>query len=263
MTTSDDTTTGSRSLAQALTLEDGRATLDRSWFSWSGPQGGLVCALCLRAAEPLLGEGRVARSLTVLLLERAPEGSLGFVAEPLRVGGSSAVVAVEAEGVARATLVGGSSRGVSTLSAVPAPDVPGPDECPDLPLPVDFVPFSQHLRFRAATDVRPLAGDTRAELVVWARFVVDTPLDAAALTVLVDALPPALYGATALPVAVPTVELTVSFTEAPEAEGWVLLRIVTREAAGGWCVDDSEVWDRDGRLLAQARQTRRVLGEWQ
>ena len=76
-------------------------------------------------------------------------------------------------------------------------------------------------------------------------------------------MPPALYGATAVPVAVPTVELSVSFTEAPAASGWVLLRISTRTAAGGWCVDDSEVWDRDGRLLAQGRQTRRVLGEWE
>lgn len=81
--------------------------------------------------------------------------------------------------------------------------------------------------------------------------------------VLVDAMPPALYVGTANPVVVPTVDLAVSFAEAPAAWGWVLLRISTRTAAGGWCVDDTEVWDRAGRLLVQGRQTRRILGEWE
>jgi acyl-CoA thioesterase len=254
---------GQASLSHALTLLDGRANLERSWFSWAGPQGGLVSGLCLRAGLPLLGEGRTPRSLTVLLLEPAGEGELEFTASSVRDGGSSAVVAISAGDVARATLVGGRSRGTSTLSAVSPPDVRGPEDCPDLVLPVEFVPFSQHLQFRPATQARPLSGGDQAELVAWVRFVEDAPLDAAALAVLVDAMPPALYGATAAPVAVPTVELTVSFAEAPEARGWVLLRIITRTASGGWCVDDSEVWDVEGRLLAQGRQTRRVLGEWQ
>jgi acyl-CoA thioesterase len=129
-------------------------------------------------------------------------------------------------------------------------------------LPAELVPFSQHLHVRPATAALPLGGGDDPELVAWVRLVEDVPLDAAALTLLVDAMPPALYGATSTPVAVPTVELSVSFPESPMAHGWVLIRIATRTASGGWCVDDSEVWDLEGRLLAQARQTRRVLGEW-
>ena len=41
----------------------------------------------------------------------------------------------------------------------------------------------------------------------------------------------------------------------------MLTRIATRTAGDGWCVEDSEVWTPEGRLLAQSRQTRRVLGE--
>ncbi|MDO9378419.1 MAG: thioesterase family protein [Nocardioidaceae bacterium] len=261
-TTPDRTVPDRAALTRAMVVEDGRAHLDRSWWSWAGPLGGLVAGLCLNAGTPSLGEGRVPRSLTVLFLEPAPEGPLELRSTLLREGGASAVVAVEAVGAARATLVGGRSRGDSALDTVRPPDVPGPQDCPDLDLPVEFVPFSRHLQLRSATEARPLSGGDRAELVAWARFVEDAPLDAAALAMLVDVMPPALYGATANPVAVPTVELTVSFTEAPVATGWVLLRIATRTAAGGWCVDDSEVWDDRGRLLAQARQTRRVLGEW-
>lgn len=249
-------------LTRALGMTEGRGRLERSWWSWAGPHGGLVAGLCLRAGAPALGEGRVPRSMNVLYLEPPPEGDIAFATTVLREGGASAVVAVVADAAVRATLVGGRSRGTSTVARVEAPAVPGPDACPDLEIPQEFVPFSQHLRFRAATDARPLAGGTEPELVAWVRLVEEAPLDAAALTFLLDAMPPALYGATANPVAVPTVELSVSFTEAPVATGWVLLRISTRTAGGGWCVDDSEVWDYEGRLLAQGRQTRRVLGEW-
>ena len=250
-------------IVRALAVTEGRARLDRSWWSWAGPHGGLVAGLCLRAAADALGEERRPRSLSALFLEPAPEGELVLSTTLVREGGTSAVAAVEAGAAVRATVVGGRSRGESAVARVEPPEVPGPDDCPDLVLPVEFVPFSQHLLFRPATAERPLAGGDLPELVAWVRLVEDAPLDAAVLTMLVDAMPPALYGATATPVPVPTVELSVSFTEAPVASGWVLLRISTRTAAGGWCVDDSEVWDREGRLLAQGRQTRRVLGEWE
>lgn len=250
------------SLAKAMQVRDGLATIDRSWWSWAGPHGGFVAGLCLGASLPLLGEGRVPRSLYAVFLEPAAEGELALDAALVREGGSSAVVTVAAGEALHATVIGGRPRGDSEVRAEEPPDVPRPEDCVDTPLPVDFVPFSQHLQFRFATDARPFASGTDAELVAWVRLVNDEPLDHAALVMLVDAMPPAVYAVAATPVAVPTVDLTVSFTDAPAASGWVLLRIATRSAAGGWCLDDSEVWDADGRLLARGRQTRRVLGEW-
>ncbi|GAB3668149.1 thioesterase family protein [Nocardioides korecus] len=253
-------TTGS--LVDAMQVSDGTATLDRSWWSWAGPHGGFVAGLCVRASLPLLGEGRVPRSLHAVFLEPAAEGELALDAAVVREGGSSIVVSVTAGDAVRATVVAGRPRGDAVVPAEPLPDVPGPEECDETPLPADVVPFSQHLRFRFATAARPFASGPEAQLVAWARLVDDVPLDHAALVMLVDAMPPAAYAVAATPVAVPTVDLTVSFTDAPPASGWVLLRITTRSAAGGWCLDDSEVWDADGRLLARGRQTRRVLGEW-
>lgn len=137
-------------------------------------------------------------------------------------------------------------------------------DCPPLVLPVELVPFSQHLDYRAAGPL-PLSGSGRAELLAWVRLRPSAglaePYDAATLVVLTDVMPPALYGASAGPVPVPTVELSVVLQDVPPASGWVLTRIATRTAADGWCVDDSEVWDADGRLLVQARQVRRVLGD--
>jgi acyl-CoA thioesterase len=58
------------------------------------------------------------------------------------------------------------------------------------------------------------------------------------------------------------VQLSVEFTDELVGEpvgGWILVRIRTDHAGGGWVTDNSTAWSADGRLLAQARQARRVL----
>lgn len=249
-------------LTEALSVQRGAAHVDPTWWSWAGPHGGFVAGLCVNASLPLLGPGRTPRSVHVLFLEPAGAGNLTFDTTTVREGGSSAVVAVKAGDAVLAHVVAGRPRGDSEVATEPAPAVPAPDDCEVTPLPTDFVPFSQHLEWRFATPARPFASGPEAQLLAWVRLVADVPLDHAALAMLVDAMPPAVYAVAATPVAVPTVDLTVSFTDAPTANGWVLLRITTRSASGGWCLDDSEVWDSEGRLLARGRQTRRVLGEW-
>lgn len=265
----------STSLSDALAVRAGRARLDATWSSWAGPHGGLVAALALRQAQVVVGD-RLPRSLHAHFLSPAPLGEVRLAARLLREGGASAVAevgvsAADGDGPSVfATVVAGRARGPApAVEAVPAPVVPGPRDCAPLVLPAELVPFSQHFAFRPATDAVPGGGGALAELVAWVRPLADTPLDApfdaaldaAALTVLLDVMPPALYAVGSVPVPVPTVEMSASFTGVVAAPGWVLCRIATRQAADGWCVDDSEVWAADGRLLAQARQTRRVLGD--
>lgn len=257
----------STSLSDALAVRAGRAHLDPTWSSWAGPHGGLVAALALRQAQRVVGD-RLPRSLHAHFLSPAPLGEVRLTARLLREGGASAVAEVGVSGAAAdepavfATVVAGRARGPApAVEAVPVPVVPGPRDCTPLVLPTALVPFSQHFAFRPATEAVPGGGGALAELVAWVRPLADTPLDAAALTVLLDVMPPALYAVASVPVPVPTVELSASFTGAVAEPGWVLCRIATRQAADGWCVDDSEVWAPDGQLLAQARQTRRVLGD--
>ena len=247
---------------------DGRSLvdLDRTWWSWAGPHGGLVASLLLGAAAPLAGQGRAPRVLTTQFLSAPPEGPLDLTAQVVREGGSSSVVsaAVRTPTGPAVTAVLTSARhraAAGSWSRVPAPQVPGPEQCPDLQLPVELVPFSQHVGIRPATPARPMAGGDLPELVAWVRLEGEPEYDAAALVVLTDVMPPALYAVATVPVPVPTVELQVVLADVPPASGWVLTRIATRTAADGWCIDDSEVWDASGRLLAQARQVRRVLGD--
>lgn len=241
------------------------ALLERSWWSWAGPHGGLLASLAVAVAEHN-GDGQQVRELSAQFLAPAAEGLVEVETRSLRQGASSSVVGVTlGTGSAlalAATVLTGRSRPGRALAAVPAPAVSGPDDCPSVELPVDLVPFLQHLDFRPANDTALLGGAAHAEFVGWLRLRDGSASDAQVLTVLVDALPPALYAVLTSPVPVPTVALSVQYADptSTPVSGWVLGRITTRSAGGGWCVDDSDLWSPDGQLLASARQTRRVLG---
>lgn len=254
----------------ALLATEAPVAVDPTWWSWSGPHGGVLAALALRACSRLAGAGRPPRALTVQLLRSPGAEVLHASAEVVRDGGSSSTVAGSLRGrngsvAVLATLTSGRARDAGpAYAAVPMPQVPQPGDCPALEPPVELVPHTQHLDFRLASGPAGFGGAATAEFVFWVRLRSDEPLDAARLAVLADAVPPALYALVPVPIPVPSVE--ISFAFGPEVDqaprrGWVLVKIATRTAADGWCVDDSEVWAPDGRLLVQARQTRRVLGE--
>jgi acyl-CoA thioesterase len=250
--------------------------VDRSWWSWGGPHGGLLASLAVSAAEHTVPEQPV-RELSAQFLAPPAEGPVELKIQPLRRNGSSSVLAVTLGGHVRGsgdsgadvalatTVLLGGSRPSRSVQSVPAPAVPGWERCPTVQLPVELLPFLQHLDYPPATDTALLGGGSRAEFIGWLRLNDDSPLNASALTVLVDALPPALYATFTAPVPVPTAAMSVQYTAPAPAKpadapgGWVLGRIKTRSAGGGWCVDDSDLWAPGGQLLASARQTRRVL----
>lgn len=240
-----------------------RAHLDPSWRAWSGVHGGVVAGLLLTAASQQR-PGHRPRALTVQFLAPAVPGDVALTALVQRESSSSCTTTAklllsDGRTAVQAVLSSGRARRGAAAGHVPPPDALEPDLCPVLPVPVEFLPFSQHLEFRLASPVAPLQGADVPQLVCWIRFRAGGTLDAAALAVLADAMPPALYAVLTAPVAVPTVELQLVYPAGEPVTGWVLCRITTRTSGDGWCVDDSESWAPDGRLLVMARQTRRVL----
>jgi acyl-CoA thioesterase len=79
--------------------------------------------------------------------------------------------------------------------------------------------------------------------------------------VLLDTLPPGLFFDQPVPVFVPTVDFTAHFTPAVSwrTDAWVHLVAETRWATRDFCLDQAVLRTADGRLVAQAVQTRRVL----
>lgn len=68
-----------------------------------------------------------------------------------------------------------------------------------------------------------------------------------------DAFPPTIFNAR-LPMGwAPTVELTCHIRARP-VPGWLRARFTTRFVSGGFLEEDGELWDSQGRLVAQSRQ---------
>jgi hypothetical protein len=86
----------------------------------------------------------------------------------------------------------------------------------------------------------------------WLRLADGREPDPLMLLLAVDALPPVTFDL-GLPGWAPTLELTVHLRARP-APGWLRVVHSTRNFAGGFLEEDAEVWDSDGRLVAQSRQ---------
>lgn len=243
-------------------------TLDRSWWSWAGPHGGHTAGHLVRAAAAL-DPGRPLRTASVSFLRALSEGAAPLEARVVRRGRSSTLVHASllsgqgAPAVSAVCVLGAGGPGPQHVERTGGP-VPAPEGLASLVMPPEmelFARFAGNVEFRPVS-APPLSGGGSPDLLAWARMRDGGAVDTQVAAVLTDVMPPALFGTLTAPVGVPTVHLDITLLEdlddAP-VDDWVLLRITTRSASGGWCVDDSEVRARDGRLLALGRQTRLVL----
>jgi hypothetical protein len=140
---------------------------------------------------------------------------------------------------------------------VSPPDLPDPDDCvrsePPPGHPRNGIVEQLDVRMDPAT-AGFMHGDPGggAEVRAWVRTTTGREPDPLLLLTVADALPPVTFEI-GLRGWVPTVELTVHLRAVP-APGW--LRCVQRATVlhGGWLDEECQVWDAEGRLVAQARQ---------
>jgi acyl-CoA thioesterase len=241
-----------------------------AWRSWQGVHGGYLVARAAADGQTL-APGLPLRAVHAMFTRPVTASSSTMTVEIVSKGRLTTNLAAEVTpddrlGVAlRMQMLlgaGGAGGAAPVVDSRPAPVVPAVDQCEPFSLPADLVPFGQNLEIRPATEARPLAGGNVAELTAWIRFLLPGLTPTATFLVLVDALPPALYGVMTTPVPIPTAELAVHLTsdaDRAEPSAWYLVRICTEAARDGWSLEGSSVWDADGRLMALGRQARRVI----
>jgi acyl-coenzyme A thioesterase PaaI-like protein len=150
----------------------------------------------------------------------------------------------------------GEDHGALLVDGAP-PDLPPVDECVHVVATDTFPPpFMGKVDLHLHPDDVGFAAGGRsgiARVRGWFQLPDDEAVDTVALLCALDAFPPTIFN-THLPVAwTPTVELTCHVRDRP-APGPVRCRFTTRFATGGFLEEDGEVWDVDGRLVAQSRQ---------
>jgi acyl-CoA thioesterase len=235
-------------------------TLSPDWWVVTGPNGGYLGAIIVRALDAAAAGGsRPLRSLTIHYL-RAPAAGPARVAVDVERRGRSVTFArarllQDERPCALALAVLADAREGLELERAEPPQVPPPEELETVPERPEVPPFGRRFETRPAVGGGFLGGGDDALVGGWLRLRHESPLDAALLVALCDSWFPAVFAVTREPIAVPTLELTVHLrARLPRDGDWVLGRFATRTARDGFLEEDGELYARDGELLAQSRQ---------
>lgn len=236
-------------------------TVSEDWNTPNGtPNGGYVLALVLNA---VIAESPLPDPLSASITYFRPpaSGDATVHVTPLRLGRRVATFA--------ATLHQGDTAVVHAVVSMhdadatgdinhPSPEhpaYPAPDACIDVmgALPMGEVPIVDRFDYRHESVPAWMEGTPSGDMTAtyWVRPKDARPIDALCCSVLVDAYPPVSVEIGQLRSA--TVQLTIHFRRRP-ATAWALSRVVTHHVIDGFHEEDVELWDEQGRLIAQSRQ---------
>ncbi|MEX1080539.1 MAG: thioesterase family protein [Halofilum sp. (in: g-proteobacteria)] len=259
----------------AVTVEgDGRwgTRLSAAWNIGDNPNGGYAAISSVRAMGSLIDLPDPVSITTCYLRPGAGDRSAQIDAELVRSGrrSATATASMSQDGRERLRLM----AMFADLEAEPA----GAAEPPSLSIPSVELPPPEACRPRAElaqmqgvelpitsrVDVRvdPETAEPgqagRAEVRGWIRFADGRAPDTFALPAFADAFPPAVFGLLGSVGWVPTLELTVHVRRRP-VPGWIAARFRTEDLDNGMLVEDGELWDSAGHLVARSRQLALLL----
>ncbi len=243
-----------------------RATVTDRWDIGAGrPNGGYLLALALSPVASAVGLPDPFTA-TAHYFRPPRHGPVDLDVEVVRRGRrhATAMVRMSQEGgeVVRVLTTFGDldAREGPTHVTGERPPYPPPDEC----LPRDALgppPFPIEFIERFDARIAPSTMEHRHRHVPdiggWMRLADGRDPDPLLLPVIADGFPPAIFSVIQ-PGWLPTLELTVHVRQRP-APGWLACRFTTRFLLDGYAEEDGEVWDSEGRLVAQSRQLALVL----
>jgi acyl-CoA thioesterase len=251
-------------------LGDGRyrACIDSAWEGPISPNGGIVAATAVRAAQAELAPGPPPRMIASHFLEPAPTGPSEITVEVLRRGKRVAAADVrmrQAEKlICQTTVVFSAAREQEIELLAKPPQAPPPEQVEEISEETlqRFPPVFRQLRMRPVFGTPQPFGLQEALTGGWLSIRGDeAPLDAARICAISDLWWPAVFGRMERPAAVPTLQLTVHVRSVlPLVEPPVLARFQTRSLIEGHAEESSEIWSADGQLLAESKQMALVPG---
>jgi acyl-CoA thioesterase len=251
------------SAVAAEPLGDGayRVQVTTDWNTANGtPNGGFVLGL-LQHATMLEASHPDPLTIAITYFRPAQTGEAEVhvrqVRKGRRVSTYDALLTQDGREIAHAVVSAHEWDAAGSVEHVPhaAPEMPSPAACADLSsvIPQDAVPILERYSYRAAAIPGWLEGHPSGttEALCWIRASDERPVDALLAGAMCDAFPPVTAEIGHLASA--TIQLTVHYRRRPETT-WALGHVTTRHVIAGYHDEDVELWDEQGRLIAQSRQ---------
>jgi acyl-CoA thioesterase len=234
-------------------------TMTEDWNTPNGtPNGGYVLAVALHA---IAQESPLPDPLSVAITFFRPPtaGDARVEVTALRVGKRvatfAAVLVQDDKPIVHAVASFHDADAAADLEHLgPAPPYPRPEDCTDVWDGIDLgAGIMDRFDYRLASVPGWMRGEPSGDMsaTFWIRPKDRRPVDSLAAALLVDAYPPVTAEIGHIMSA--TVQMTVHFRRRAST-GWVLAHAVTRQVIDGYHDEDMELWDEDGRLIAQSRQ---------
>jgi len=220
--------------------------------------GGWTLAAFADAAQA--ASGRHLRSLSAAFIERIPDGALLTVSTTAqRTGGQMSLLRVEATTgdtlVATGQAWVGPRAGTAQATSA-APVVPPPDECePRSYAGVLTRGLTALMDVRVAGVERGSADEPRTQL--WARLTSGLSFECA-VAMVSDHVPYLAMRVMPHVRTTPTLDASVRIVGEAAAD-WLLLDVRLDADDGGYAVGRVSIWDADGRPVAEAQQTMRLV----
>ena len=237
-----------------------RGSIVPEWFGPPGPNGGFIAALILRAIRAEVGDPeRLPRSLTLHYLYPPSAGDAEIEVVVERAGKSATTCSARLIENGRVVTL---ALCVLTTEFEPAwnqdpdaPEAPAAADVEALGSGPGAPPIFEQLETRPVWGAMPFSGGSEAVTGGWLRAPADGEMTPELVAFYTDAWWPAPFGAMTTFAPAPTLELTIHFRAKPDpADTLALVRFRTEASIDGMFDEQGEVWDRDGRLLAQSRQ---------
>ncbi|KRB74960.1 hypothetical protein ASE01_16420 [Nocardioides sp. Root190] len=224
------------------------------------PNGGYVLALLQHA---VLQESAHPDALSISITYFRPalpgpgEIRVREVRRGRRVSTYDAVLVQADKEIAHAVVSTHDWEAAGTVEHTPhaAPVIPRPEDCEDFGalVPTGMVPVLDRYAYRSPEVPGWLSGKPSGvtESLGWIRAADGRPVDALLAGAMTDAFAPVTAEIGHLASA--TIQLTVHYRRRPETL-WALGHVTSRHVIAGYHDEDVELWDEQGRLIAQSRQ---------
>ena len=275
--------------SEAMEMEErepGRliAHFDDSWWVVNGPNGGVIAALMVRAAQHYLARDRCVRTVTTHFVSAPNEGSVVLEVTVERIGKIAGFASVRM--LQEDRLIATSLVAIAAVEQVAHhweqrnfPQLPTLENCWLMKTTPPLVPLHSRwdrrwgLGVPGVPETSTVAGGFEAG--GWIRLSEPEPYDEALLAAMADAWVPAVMAHTDFAVHAPTLELTVQFRADPRAlemTSETYCAAVFRQLSGseGFIDETGEIWSPDGQLLVLSRQLAVLLprdddmvGKWE
>jgi acyl-CoA thioesterase len=249
------------------------ANMDRSWWIVSGPNGGYVAAVILRAiCEEVNDPARQPRSITLQFLRVPKEGEVEIEVVVERVGRTVSnlsarmtqdgvllviTIAVLAEN-REASLSFNELPGLPLLpdgTAIPAAESLAAEDLD----PSRDVPMRAHYEQRWVIGEHPFqplpSGESVARTGGWLRPAGGEAIDSIALAAMSDAWLPPIFSRVREPLLIPTIDLTIHFRGLPtDPYAFCFVLFESPLSLDGYLIEHGQIFDAQGHLIAESRQ---------